>query len=312
VLFLGSCGVLQFIFGSVFPSTLMLAKAQADLSGQIDPGLGNSFSVRVVETGGYGYVVVVGSQPTTGSIAIFYDLNLNLKGTITITGLPVGASAGVMADASGKINAGGTLINADLSSPVAGSPVVSYTGGVGNDGFVANTLNIISISSGGSNTLSYWHYASDWTGGAQVAPLPTLSSSLYNLQNDAVLDDGNSAGNVILVIRQSGGGDNVTRYFVTIPKTAFTTTVPSGLLDLAPHRDNLDRDTLGFANGSIFAYDRGSSSYIRIDPADGSIQSSLYSSVGPRETRFAYRASGDSFYGFDTKSRVLTKYAAWW
>jgi hypothetical protein len=310
VLFLGSCGVLQFIFGSVFPSTLTLAKAHADLSGQIDAGYGSSFRVRVVETGGYGYVVITGQLPTTGNSMFFYDLDLNLK--LSLTGPTAPAGTGVMADASGKINAGGTLLNADLSTTGSAGIVVNVNGNGGNDGFVANGRNVTNIYCPSSNTLYYMHYASDWTGGTSPAPLPTLSSSIFNLQVDAILDDGNSLGNVVLVIGQSGSGDNVTRYFVTIPKSDFTSTVPPGLLDLAPHRDNLERDSLGFANGSIFAYDKSSFSYVRINPADASAQSSFYSSVRPQETRFAYRVSGGSFYEFDAKSRVLTKYAAWW
>jgi len=28
--------------------------------------------------------------------------------------------------------------------------------------------------------------------------------------------------------------------------------------------------------------------------------------------RYVYRVGGGSFYGFDTNSRVLTKYTQWW
>ena len=65
VLSLGSCSVLQFVFGSVFPSNVMLAKARADLSSQIPAGSGFAFHLRVVESGGYGYVVVIGSLAST-------------------------------------------------------------------------------------------------------------------------------------------------------------------------------------------------------------------------------------------------------
>jgi hypothetical protein len=59
------------------------------------------------------------------------------------------------------------------------------------------------------------------------------------------------------------------------------------------------------------AYDKGSSRYVRIDPANASTQKSLYS-TSPSNTRFAYRIGGGEFYTFNTDSRILTKYVAWW
>ncbi len=87
VLFLGACDVLQFMFGSIFPSTVTLAKAQADLSGKITPADGDSYNLRVVESGGYGYVVLVGSPGgSNASTAYIYDLSLNPKLTIAAQG----------------------------------------------------------------------------------------------------------------------------------------------------------------------------------------------------------------------------------
>lgn len=303
VLFLGSCEVLEFIFGSVFPATLMLAKAQVDLSGKIDSGEGDSFNVRVVEAGSNRYVVVEGSLPTDERAFFFYDLDLKHMRTLT---LPSTSGNGVMVDAGGDINAGGTLLDPANLSTVGTGTVVSYNGSAGIDGFVASGSNITGFYiQSGTSTLSYS------VNGSLYSPLPTLSATMSNLGIDAVLDDGDTAGNVILVVSQSGGGDDATRYFVTIQKTYFTSTVPNNLLDSAKSRDKLERDSLGFADGSIMAYDRGSSRYVRIDPTDASTQDSLYS-VRPQQSRFAYRISGGDFYGFDTKSRVLTKYAAWW
>ena len=91
----------------------MLAKAQADLSGLIPSNDGSAFQIRVVEAGGYGYVVVTGNPPS-GPAAFFYDLDLNKKATFTAaTGL---AGDGVMADASGNIALGQLILSAaDLS-----------------------------------------------------------------------------------------------------------------------------------------------------------------------------------------------------
>lgn len=312
LLFLGSCGVLQYIFGSIFPSTLTLAKAQADLSGLIEPDFGNSFSVRVVETGVYGYVVIAGSTPMNGNVMYFYDLDLNPKLTLTS---PTLTGTGVMSDVNGQIKAGNILLNADLSSPVTQSSVVGGNAGIaGNDGVVFSTLNNLTnfYCPGSSFTLSYTSYLSTWTTGTLYTPV--LSSIMSNLQVNAVLDDGNPTGNVILVFGQSGSSGDVTRYFVTLNKTDL---VPPGIfptspLDSAPHRDNINSESLGFAQGSIMAFDSKSSSYVRINPADGSTQSSFYTGTRSQQPRFAYRVSGGSFYGFDTRTRILTKYSAWW
>jgi hypothetical protein len=313
VLFLGSCEVLQFIFGSVFPTTLMLAKAQVKVEG-IDSGFGQSFAVRVVEAGGYGYVVVEGSTPLSGNSIFFYDLDLNLK--LSLTGATAPAGAGVMADSNGKINAGGTLLNADLTVPTPGSPNVSNNGSMGNDGFVADNAgtlyNITGIyCPGGTNTLSYMRYTAAWAGGTTYTP--ALSFSMFNLRIDAVLDDGNPAGSAVIVVSEGNGNeDDVTRYFVTLSKFDLANgTAPGYLLDTAPARDQIERDSLGFADGAIIAYDKGSSRFLRIDPANGTIKKSLYS-VGQKDVRYAYRASGGEFYGFNMKTLVLTKYTAWW
>jgi hypothetical protein len=307
VLILGSCAVLEFIFGSVFPSTLVLAKAQADLSGKIDADAGSNFKVRVVETGTYSYVVVTGSQPTTGNIAFFFDMDLDLKATID--GLD---GSGVMADADGYIVVGSAKLNAiDLSDAgTTGTNSISSNGNDGNDGFISGAYNVTNIySDSGSNTFGY-SYNIGW--GTSSPGTATLSSSMSNLQIYAILDDGDNTGNVILVIGPSGGGDDSTSYFVTIKKSDFLSTIQPNLVDNAPQRDKLDTSSFGFAEGKIVAYDRDSSSYVRIDPSTAKIRGSFYSAVHPSDARYAYPVSGGSFYIYDTKSCVLTKYAAWW
>ena len=303
VVLLGSC---DFIFGSVFPATLTLAKAQVDLSGDIDSGSGQSFSVRVVEVGSNGYVVVEGSLPTTERAFFFYDLNLKLKRTLI---LPSSSGNGVMADANGvNINAGGTLLDSATLATVGPGTSINYNGSAGNDGFVSSGGDTTGFNIQTGSVLNYSVAGSGLSS-------PALSLTMSNLGIDAVLDDGVAAGSVIIVLSQSGGEnqDDATRYFVKIPKSNFFPAggISGGILDSAPSRDKLQRDSLGFADGSIMAYDRGSSRYVRIDPANAKTQDSFYSS-NPQDTRFAYRVSGGDFYGFNTKSRILTKYVAWW
>ena len=52
--------------------------------------------------------------------------------------------------------------------------------------------------------------------------------------------------------------------------------------------------------------------FLRIDPASGKEKSSYYSGQDMSSTRLGYLATGGFFYGFNTKTRVLTKYASWW
>jgi hypothetical protein len=312
VLTLGSCQVLEFVFGSVFPSTTVLIKGQASLAAQIPSANNTPFSVRVIETGGFGYVVVIGTLTDTGITAFFFDLNLNPKATYT--GL---AANGVGVDSNGLIALGSTLLNPDLS-PNGTMPAPSSLGsdssaGVDTFATAAAGNNLAGWSLSGA-TFGYSGFNSSWAGVA-VAP-PVLSATMSSLQIDAVLDDGGA--NVVLVISPSSGngnngnnGNNVTAYFLTVPKATF----PSGLtnlLDTAPHRDNLDGRSFGFAQTSVFAYDLGSNSYVRIDPATASTQASFYSGTDPSNVQFAYRVSGGSFYGYDSKTRQLTKYSAWW
>ena len=313
VLSLGSCEVLALLFSSVFPASATLLKAQADLSGPIPSNSGNLFSVRVVESPPYGYVVVARYTASTGNTEFFYDLDLNPAKTLTgLTG------SGVTADLSGKILAGNQILKAaDLSTlGTASTTVNSNVGFQGNDGFITTTSNpnVVNLSMAAGSTISYTPCPASWGTASPVTSSP-LSNTLSNLQIRAVLDDGLQTGNVVLVFGPPSSGDTTTCYFLTITKSQFTTS-PSGiaalLLDSAPHRDGLETNTLGFAQGSVFAYEKSSSSFVRIDPATGSTQSTFSSQTDLSSVRFAYRASGGSFYSFDTNTRVLTKYTAWW
>jgi|GEM_PF-2705404 len=318
VLLLGSCNVLQYIFGSVFPSTMTLAKAQVDLSKLIPASNNGSTYLRLVETGGYGYVVVVSSPQQSTPSMFFYDLDLNpIK---SFTGANAPASSGIMVDVNGQIMAGGTLRNPDLSIVPAGTTQPLNAVGSGVDGFVAGSINVANISNSSSSEILTWTtYTSGW---ANVSSLSgTLSTGASNLRINALFDDGNPAGNVIMVISQESSngnnGNTVTGYFLKIPKSAFISAGafpgPPPFDAPPPHRDNLDGNSFGYANGSIFAYDTKTSSYVRINPADASIQSSFSSaSNNNQQPVFAYRLSGGSFYSFDTNTRILTKYTAWW
>lgn len=314
VLSLGSCQVLEFVFGSVFPSETVLIKGQASLAAQIPTSNNSPFDVRVVETGGFGYVVVIGTLADTGVTAFFFDLNLNPKATY-----PNLAANGVGVDASGLIVVGSLLLNPDLTPHLTGTIAPTTLGSYsypGVDDFVSGANNLDSWSMSGA-TLNYTAYNTAWTSTLAIVGFPVLSTSISSLQIDAVLDDGGA--NVILVISPStnngnngNNGNKVTAYFLTAAKATFSQATLTGLLDTSPHRDNLDGRSFGFAQGSVFAYDLGSSSYVRIDPATASTQASFYSANDPSNAQFAYRVSGGSFYGFDSKTRELTMYSAWW
>jgi hypothetical protein len=313
VLSLGSCGVLNYIFGSVFPATAMLAKAQADLSGVIAAGQGYSYHVRVVETGGYGYVVVVGNQSSAG-VAYVYDLDLNLLATI-----PNLQGNGVTVDAGGYIALGnirlipGTLVQYSTIPSVNSINTTSDEAG-GVDGFIMPTTGYLatqlSFNTTTANALTGTSFNSSWTNEGTVTSTTALCSG--GLQVSALLDDGVPADNLIVVLRTSGNNgnsnSNTTCYFVPVSKSNFI----GGTAQSSPSRTNLEPTSFGFANGCIMAYDLGAASFVRINPADGSTQSSFYSATDPSNVTFAYRVNGGSFYGFDQKSRILTKYGTWW
>ncbi len=310
ILSLGSCEFLGFIFSSVFPATAALVKGQADLSGQIPAGAGQYFSLRVVEAGGYGYVVLIGTPPATDiATAYIYDLDLNLKSTQT----NLFPGSGVMADASGYIVLGSRQLNpADLSLVTTLSQTVTTPGSQGEDGFVASSNNILNFSMNGT-ILSYAGYNAGWTLALAVPTQNPISSAYPSPGISAVFDDGNPTGNAVFVMRSSTTPtDNPQLWFVTLPKSVFGSTYPAGIMDSSPSRNNLETETLGYAQGSIFAYDTSSSSFVKIDPSTGATQARLISSVDPKNTRFAYAGTGGSFYAFDTDTRVLTKYASWW
>ena len=308
VLTLGSCQVLEFVFGSVFPATAVLIKGQVSLAGKIPSTNNNPFTVRVIETGGFGYVVVAGSLADTGNTAFFFDLSLNKKGTFTNL-----AASGVGVDASGLIAVGSLLLNPDLTQngTMPGTSSLGSNDTAGVDTFASSGSNIASISVSGS-TLNAATYNSTWTGAGSLSA--TISATQTSLQVSAVLDDGGSHVILVLIPSTGNGGDEskVTAYFLKVAKGSFNAASLTNLLDASPHRDNMDGRSFGFAQGSIFAYDSGSSGYVRIDPATASTQARFYSGSDNGNTQYAYRVSGGSFYGYDSKARTLTKYSAWW
>ncbi len=314
VLALGSCQVLEVIFSSVFPGTVGLAKAQADLSSQIDASTGSAFHLRVVQSGSNGYVIVVGNPNGTGTIAYIYDLDLALKATLTnLTG------DGVLVDVNGFIVIGDHQYNpVTLAQGASISPLVVYSNSVdgGLDGFsVAGASECYSFSfQSGTSTLGFSAATAAWVGSATIPP--TFTSAPTDLSVDAVLDDGTAAGNVTLAVHQSSSGNNkgiATSYFLTTAKANYTGgSVPPSLFSTSPHVDSIATGCIGFAQGSIIAYDGSAGRFERIDPATGSVQSTFYSGTDMTNTRLGYLVGGGSFYGWNTRTRVLTKYAAWW
>lgn len=313
VLALGSCQVLEVIFSSVFPGTVGLAKAQADLSSQIDSSTGSAFRLRVVQSGSNGYVIVVGNPNGAGSIAYIYDLDLTLKATLTsLTG------DGVLVDVGGFIVIGDHQYNpVTLAQGASISPLVVYSNSVdgGLDGFsvaAANECYGFSFQSG-TSTLGFNAATAAWAGTATIPP--TFTSAPTDLSVDAVLDDGVAAGNVTLAVHETNGNNKgiATTYFLTTAKTNYTGgTVPASLFSTSPHLDNITTGCIGFAQGSIIAYDGSAGRFLRIDPSNGNVQSTFYSGTDMSNTRLGYLVGGGFFYGFNTRTRVLTKYAAWW
>jgi hypothetical protein len=314
VLALGSCQVLEVIFSSVFPNTIGLAKSQTDLSGQIAAGNGYAFRLRVVQSGGSGYVILIGTLSSSGITAYVYDLNLSP--VTTLTGL---ASDGVMVDGGGYV-----VIGSQEYSPANLAPAGTTNGNLissngvtcGADAFANLSTQSANFSiPGGSSVVGYTTYAYPWAAGG-TPRTATLSASVSNLRIDAVLDDGNPSGNVTLAVSQvsyGNGSSGETCWFVTTSKSNYSAgTVPANLLDSSPRLDHIDTGSIGFAQGSVMMYDSSAGRFLRIDPATGSTQRSFYSGADISSTRVAYLVSGGAFYSFDTNTRMLTRYVPWW
>lgn len=310
---LGSCQVIDFLTGSVFPSTATLLKATADLSDKIPSYLNNPMHLRVVESATNTYVIVIGKLPTDATYTAFvYDASLSYKGKVTSLD-----GDGVMVDASGDIVLGDTRLNpSDLSSLGITGFVLSSNGVAGGtDGFLIPTAPPLQAANIrlDSTSLSYTLYDSLWL---SELPQTVSASSGTSFNLDAILDDP-AGGSVILVAEQQNGNgsDNgVTCYFATIPKAGLLPPpVISDFFDIATRRDNLSATSIGFVDGSILAFDKKSNSFVRIDPRSGSTKDSFSTSSNLGDnTTYAYLAEGGSFFVFDSKARVLSKYAQWW
>jgi len=319
VLALGSCQVLEFIFGSVFPATIGLAKAQADLSAEISANDGGSFNLRVVQSGSTGYVIVIGNPSNAGQVAYVYDLDLSLK--TTLTGL---TGNGTTIDGSGNLVIGDTAYNASTLAVLGGigsemdEMALSGVDGLNDfNGGVPFVVGHLSFNPG-STTLN-WSVNNPgslpWTG-SPTTPV-TFTGSVGSLQVVGAFDDGKPGGNAVIAVSEPlGNGNNnstATCWFMTAVKLDFdASTVPATLLSQAHSLDNIETGCIGYADGSIIAYDGKAGRFLRIDPATGAVQSSFFSGSDMSHTRLAYLVTGGYFYGFDTKTRAVTKYAAWW
>ncbi len=318
-LFLGSCSLLEFLFGSVFPSTVTLLKARADFTAMIDAQDSYSYSLRVAESGGSGYVILTGANAGVQTVYIM-DLDLNLRKTLTATN-----GGGVIVDGfTGLIVIGNEALNpADLSpaatQPPAGVSIRTNEALGGLDGFFTGTggWNAVNLSAGsGSSSMGYDLYNVLWLN-SPVTPGPALSASLTNLQVSAILDDGNTADDIILAVGIPNRTPPYPVYFLHMPRSAFNPATPggAGLLDTSLHRDSLLANTIGFASGQIVAWDSSEHGFVRMDPVTLVTTSSFYAPTDPGNLegmRFAYRVGGGSFYSFDPKTRLVTEYSAWW
>ena len=82
-------------------------------------------------------------------------------------------------------------------------------------------------------------------------------------------------------------------YFFSAAKPGFTIT--ANILDSSPSRDNLELESLGFASGSIFAYDSNAASFVKINPSDGSTASSFHSATDPQNIAVCLSVWGQLF-----------------
>jgi len=307
---LGSCQVLEFMLGSVFPASVTLLKASADLSGKIPASKSDAMRLRVVESGGKTYVIVVGTLPGgTTATAFIYDDKLSFRKKLASL-----SGDGVMVDGSGSIVVGNTLLSpSDLAVTGSLPAIILSSNGVpcGVGGFLDSSSNEIVnvfITEVPSNQLSYLVYAPGW-GTLINSPSDAISDNRL----DGVFDDA-GAGTVVLATHNGGGNQDkgVTCHFVTIPKDDFSSGLTAGDLTLSASRDDLLAASIGFVKGSILAYDVKTSSFVRLNPATGSTRDSFAAGTDFSSMVFAYPPSGGSFFAFDTDKRVLTKYAQWW
>jgi hypothetical protein len=322
LLSLAACPVFQFLLGSVFPSTVTLLKAQVNLSSVITSDQADGFVIRVVRSAGKDYVCLSGVLGSQGNVMMFFDSDLNLLMTVP-TSFTEGF--GVFADSSGQVVGGNTLFGPGLAGSTLFTNIqVLPSATVGVDGFpvvdpTVTPSDVTILSQGTSSTLSYQVFTDPLAVGQTLGGTTPvlLSASGVSLQVRAVLNDGSLSGNVFVVLAEPSSNDSsrpTKSYFLTIPKTSFITpnVVAPNLVDTAPHRDGLDPNSFGYADGHLIAYDTTIASYVLIDPSSGTTVGSFYSHVDPAQVLFAYPASGGFFYTFDPDSIALSKYAKWW
>jgi hypothetical protein len=313
---LGSCNVLQFIFGSVFPSTTTLLQSRADLSAKIASGGGGSYNLHVLESQGFGYVVL--DSGTIGAPIYIFDLSLNLKKVLT--GL---ASSGAIVDGfTGDIVIGDVAMNpADLSAAATQPPAGFGTGSqgsAGSDGFFTGPggFNVSNLYIGsGASTLSFSIFTAAWAG-TPVSPGPALSAVQSLMTLSATLDDGNTADDIILAVTLLNGAQLPSTYFLQMPRSDFTAAPGgAGVLDTSPHRDGLLSNTIGYSGGELVAWDTATQSFVRMDPVTLKTMASFYAPADKNsmaKLRYAYRAGGGGFYAYDPDGRVITGYSTWW
>jgi hypothetical protein len=333
---LASC---DFLFMGMFSPELSQASLRADLTSSISTATAGSFSLSIVRSHGWEYVILFSSAAADPTLPHLIIMTPDLKSvasysyeamtnTLTPSGAPPKGDA-AMRDANQSIvigNAQFSVLAPDNLAPFPlGCKITTldyprsveasrHAPSIPGSPFVLENFANFSIAS--ANTLVYDNFAPAWNAyeGQKSVVIRTSGPQLdlagvFTHPDDLVVD------RAVLVFEENTG-DTTTDYIVQVPKTGLASSLTPPLLGNIAYpqftKRYVDANNIFFTQDGMVAYQFDSRSWIRFTLDAPDLVSSLYVGERSKDLVTAFSMTGSFYCTWDPETRTLTRYEKWW
>jgi hypothetical protein len=331
VLPLVSCDIL---FVGSFSSDLAQATARIDLSSSISAADGGSFTLSVIRSGKFEYVLLFSSLSFDGSLPHLLVLSPELKLKNSYSLNDIDAATGTVPSFSGNAAiahlADGNVVIGNLQTTPSDSglaldqkltvaPVQLSRWAI--EGPQPSYLTWSNFFLDYSQQLSYFEYAGDWnsprTSKSHFVSSP--GNTRYDLEG-VFTDPEDSLNNGALMVFAESNTQQEAFHFIQVPKNADFINQFAGppIMENPAYtgtqfvKNNLEHGTICMTSDSIIGYDPNAQSLVRFTPANPGGEARLRIPNRPKDMLLSFSFSGGYYCTWDPVTRILTRYERWW